>query len=54
MEKNIGLTLAIEKAGNKKRLAELLGISRQSVQKWQAVPELYQYRLARLKPEWFA
>lgn len=46
---------AIKLAGSGKALAELLGISRSAVSQWgRKVPELREYKLRELKPEWFA
>lgn len=53
MQKKIDLDKAIELAGNKFALARVLGLSRQAVQRWKEIPELQQYRLRELKPEWF-
>ncbi len=45
---------AIKKAGSQAKLAEILGIKQQSVQKWpDEVPALREYQLREKKPEWF-
>jgi len=49
MDKHTAITLA----GSASKLAQLLGISRQAVSKWESIPPLQVYRLRELKPRWF-
>lgn len=45
---------AIKKAGNAYRLAQILGIKRQSVHKWgENIPTLREYQLKVERPDWF-
>jgi predicted transcriptional regulator len=43
----------IEKAGNQKALAQLLGISQAAISQWKTVPEARIWQCMALKPEWF-
>jgi hypothetical protein len=43
----------IEKAGNQKALAQLLGISQAAISQWKTVPEARIWQLKAMKPEWF-
>jgi predicted transcriptional regulator len=43
----------IEKAGNQKALAQLLGISQAAISQWKTVPEARIWQLKSMKPEWF-
>ena len=43
----------IEKAGNQKALAQLLGISQAAISRWKTVPEARIWQLKAMKPEWF-
>lgn len=46
---------AIDKAGSVTALARLLRITPAAVSQWgEQVPELRQYQLRELRPEWFA
>lgn len=47
---------AIRYAGSQAALGKLLGVTRQAVCQWRGpeLPELYQYRLRKLKPRWFS
>lgn len=45
---------AIKMAGSKANLARLLGVQRQSIQKWgEFVPPIRVYFLRHEKPDWF-
>lgn len=46
---------AIKRAGSRAKLAELLGIKRQAVEKWpdDSIPALRLYQLKEKKPGWF-
>ena len=44
---------AIKLAGSAAELARLLGITRQAVSKWDAIPQLQVYRLREMRPRWF-
>ena len=44
---------AIHKAGSEAKLARLLGVSRQAVNKWRVIPKLRMYQLRELRPHWF-
>ena len=44
---------AIKRAGSEARLAALLGVTRQAVNKWDAIPPLRLYQLRELKRHWF-
>ena len=45
---------ALKKAGSKVALALLLGIERQSIQKWgDDVPKKREVQLRELRPQWF-
>jgi biotin operon repressor len=44
---------AAKKAGSMAALADMLGISRQAVSQWTAIPPLQLYRLKELRPWWF-
>jgi len=45
---------AIRLAGTKAKLAEVLGVQRQSIQKWgEFVPPMRVYFLRHERPEWF-
>jgi hypothetical protein len=46
---------AIQRAGSKKALARVLGISRQAIQQWgPQLPPLQAYRIKEIKPKWVA
>jgi DNA-binding transcriptional regulator YdaS (Cro superfamily) len=45
---NEGLRQAIERAGSQNKLAQLLGITHQAVNKWQIVPVHHLIRVERL------
>ena len=44
---------AIRLAGGEVPLAELLGVTRQAVNKWGDIPQLRLYQLKERKPSWF-
>ena len=44
---------AIKRAGSEARLAALLGVSRQAVNKWESIPPLRVYQLRELRRHWF-
>jgi len=47
-------TDAIQKAGNAKKLAELLGVTPAAITQWgDQVPKMRVFQLKTLKPEWF-
>ena len=43
----------IEKAGSRKALAELLGISLAAISQWTVIPRARLWQLKNLRPEWF-
>ena len=43
---------AIRKAGSEADLARLLGVTRQAVSQWDALPPLRVYQLKELRPRW--
>jgi predicted transcriptional regulator len=43
----------IDKAGSRKALAELLGISLAAISQWKNVPQARLWQLKNLRPEWF-
>jgi predicted transcriptional regulator len=43
----------IDKAGSRKALAELLGISLAAISQWTVVPKARMWQLKNLRPEWF-
>lgn len=46
--------LAIKRAGSRKALADLLGISKAAISQWgPTVPELRVYQLREKRPDWF-
>lgn len=45
---NVGLRKALERAGGYPQLGEALGVSRQSVHKWDAVPDRFAVTLEQL------
>jgi hypothetical protein len=52
--KTVKTSDAIEKAGGKRALAELLGITAQAIQGWgETVPKARQFMIKTLRPEWF-
>jgi predicted transcriptional regulator len=43
----------IDKAGSRKALAELLGISLAAISQWTVVPQARLWQAKDLRPEWF-
>ena len=43
----------IKKAGSRKALAELLGISLSAISQWKVVPKARLWQVKDLRPEWF-
>lgn len=43
---------AIEKAGNKSKLASLLGVSRAAITQWKELSPKWQEKIYEAKPEW--
>jgi predicted transcriptional regulator len=43
----------IDKAGSRKALAELLGISLAAISQWKKIPRARMWQLKNLRPEWF-
>jgi len=43
----------IKKAGSRKALAELLGISLSAISQWKKVPQARIWQAKDLRPEWF-
>jgi len=43
----------IDKAGSRKALAELLGISLSAISQWKVVPKARLWQVKDLRPEWF-
>jgi len=43
----------IDKAGSRKALAELLGISLAAISQWKKVPQQRLWQAKDLRPEWF-
>jgi predicted transcriptional regulator len=43
----------IDKAGSRKALAKLLGISLAAISQWKGVPKARMWQLKDLRPEWF-
>jgi len=43
----------IDKAGSRKALAELLGISLAAISQWTVIPRARLWQLKNLRPEWF-
>jgi predicted transcriptional regulator len=44
----------IDKAGSRKALAELLGISLAAISQWTVVPKARLWQLKDLRPQWFS
>jgi predicted transcriptional regulator len=44
----------IKKAGSRKALAELLGISLAAISQWTVVPKARLWQLKDLRPQWFS
>jgi predicted transcriptional regulator len=43
----------IDKAGSRKALAELLGISLAAISQWTVVPKARMWQVKHMRPEWF-